>query len=258
MASIDIYHYTCYTIKTKLKQAESHIQKKEEKEVKILVFDDSPAHQKSAKALLKDHDLTVVGTYDEAERLLTVRIDEDAVAALVAEKFGAGFDPWKDGVSEEKKRAFYDFRGDARKKCVIHPDFDAVLTDLLVPASKKTLGDKGWKFVGQEMPLGTIIALRAMAAGVKLVAVVTDTNHHDHPASAALDHFPEVSAGGQKLLCLNSMVMKSVDAETYEPVPYEFANSEEGLKKYPRKPDYSQEGIVSVKAWDMVLAKLTA
>jgi hypothetical protein len=38
--------------------------------MKILVFDDNATHRASAQAQLKDHDLTVVATYDEAQKLL--------------------------------------------------------------------------------------------------------------------------------------------------------------------------------------------
>ncbi len=39
--------------------------------MKILVFDDSQTNRDAARAQLKNHDLTVVGTYDEAQKLLT-------------------------------------------------------------------------------------------------------------------------------------------------------------------------------------------
>ena len=38
--------------------------------MRILIVDDSAAHRKTAKQQLKTHDLTIVGTYEEAERLL--------------------------------------------------------------------------------------------------------------------------------------------------------------------------------------------
>ena len=66
--------------------------------------------------------------------------------------------------------------------------FAAVLTDYLMPASAMTLGDAARvAFAGRQMPLGLIIAMRAIQAGVTKVAVVTDTSHHDHPMVAALD-----------------------------------------------------------------------
>ncbi len=67
--------------------------------------------------------------------------------------------------------------------------FDVVLSDLLMPASDRSMGKEGLKFVGEEMPVGFALALMAALRGVKYVAVVTATNHHDHPLSAMLDEF---------------------------------------------------------------------
>ena len=66
-------------------------------------------------------------------------------------------------------------------------DFNVVLLDLLVPASAQSMGEKGEKYIGQEMPLGTTLAWWALARGVKKIGVLTDTGHHNHPGSAALD-----------------------------------------------------------------------
>lgn len=151
--------------------------------MKILVFDDSLMNQRSARVQLKDHDLTIVGTYDEAQ------------SALTSMKFGK-----------------------------VNPDFqkfDVVLTDLMVPASRQSLGGPATQLAGQEMPLGSIIALKALSVGVKMVALVTDTNHHDHPASAAIDTFdgrvgePAI-IGDARLFCTNYDVNGLFDAETFE------------------------------------------
>ena len=115
--------------------------------MKILVIDDNSDHRAAAEAQLKDHNLTVVGTYDEGVELVNPMM------------------------------------GDS--KC----EFDVVLTDLLMPASKESQGDKGEQFIGQEMPVGIFLALMAAANGAKYVAVSTDANHHDHPASACLDYY---------------------------------------------------------------------
>ncbi|HAO64931.1 TPA: hypothetical protein DCQ44_03040 [Candidatus Taylorbacteria bacterium] len=110
--------------------------------MKVLVFDDSQINRSAAQAQLKDHDLTVVGTYDEAQKLLTTQ------------------------------------------------KFDAVLTDLLVPASDRAQGGGGLKYVGQEMPIGIFIGLlAAVKSRAKYVAVFTDSDHHSHPASACFDAF---------------------------------------------------------------------
>ena len=67
------------------------------------------------------------------------------------------------------------------------PPFDALLCDLLMPAEPMTLGPEGMQYLGHEMPIGLVLAIRAATAGVQLVAVITDANHHNHPMSAAVD-----------------------------------------------------------------------
>ncbi len=67
--------------------------------------------------------------------------------------------------------------------------FDMALLDLMMPAADmRTLGENAKEFHGKELPMGTILAFQALKAGVKKVAVLTDTNHHNHPASAAFDY----------------------------------------------------------------------
>lgn len=67
--------------------------------------------------------------------------------------------------------------------------FDAVLVDLLMPASGEAQVQDGLRFVGQEMPIGIFLALAAAMNGAKYVGVFTDTNHHFHPAAHCLDLF---------------------------------------------------------------------
>ncbi len=68
-------------------------------------------------------------------------------------------------------------------------DFDVALLDLFMPAEALTLGpDARAQHVGVETPVGFPLVL-AMAAKVKYLAVATDTNHHNHPMSAAVDWF---------------------------------------------------------------------
>ena len=73
--------------------------------------------------------------------------------------------------------------------------FDAALIDLLMPAPKLS-GCSTSPIIGQEMPMGPILAFLALKAGVQLVAVVTNMNHHNHPASAAFDSFIFLPQGG--------------------------------------------------------------
>ena len=65
--------------------------------------------------------------------------------------------------------------------------FDVVLTDLHLPMSSKTMGNK-FK-LGELVPYGILLMLEASRQGAKLVAVVTDLSHHDDPFSAAFDHY---------------------------------------------------------------------
>jgi len=78
-------------------------------------------------------------------------------------------------------------RDAARRECIVFPDFDVALIDLLLPAGRNQMGDHGWQYVGKEMPIGIFLALLAARHGVKLVGVFSDQCHHDHPASACFD-----------------------------------------------------------------------
>lgn len=155
--------------------------------MKVLVIDDKAANREAAKQTLTGHDLTVVGSWDEAVKLLEVRYDEQAIKAkLVA----AGFPADGDKLEVEMRRKWYDEYYKVKETCQV-PYWDAVLSDLLMPASRESMGNDGMKFIGQEMPVGLVLALLAAKNGAKYVAVVTATNHHDHPASAMLDRLGE-------------------------------------------------------------------
>lgn len=68
--------------------------------------------------------------------------------------------------------------------------FDAALIDLLMPAEPTTLGQEACKeFVGREIAIGFPLALELSRRGIPQIAVATDTNHHAHPMSAAVDWF---------------------------------------------------------------------
>jgi CheY-like chemotaxis protein len=143
--------------------------------MKILVIDDNSTNRAAAQAQLLGHELTVVGSYDEAQRLLGV---ENAYL--------------KEGTYRH--------------------DFEAVLVDLLLPASGQMAGSKGTKMVGQEMPVGIFLALLAAKNGAQYVALFTDSDHHSHPASACFDALnpegetrpsPFTVEGAKMLLCNN-------------------------------------------------------
>lgn len=156
--------------------------------MRILVIDDNQLHQASARQTLVGHDVTIIGTYDEAHKLLQEpRASYEAVTAGLERR---GFKkPYAQDATEEEREATWKERERLEQELCPPPSFDAVLSDLLMPASKMTMGNKGMKYVGQEMPVGFALSLMAVLHGAKYVAVVTDTNHHDHPASAMLDPF---------------------------------------------------------------------
>lgn len=179
--------------------------------MKILVFDDNVIHRASARITLASHELTVVGSYDEAQKVLL-----------------------NDGP------------------------FDVVLTDLMVFPSKQQLGQPG-KFINQEMPLGSMIALLAIYRGVKNIAIVTDTNHHDHPASAALDFFGVNKNPNINLVCTSRPSFIKIDEATEELINEEFLNSDDGLKKYPKFEEgehwtwIDRKGVKLGKNWESIL-----
>jgi len=67
--------------------------------------------------------------------------------------------------------------------------FDVVLTDLHLPMSSRTMGDK-FK-LGELVPYGMLLMVEAVRHGARRVGIVTDLSHHDDPFSAAFDHFSQ-------------------------------------------------------------------
>lgn len=68
--------------------------------------------------------------------------------------------------------------------------FDAVLLDLLMPAEGMMLGsDARVEYLGKEIDVGFAMVLAMAMTSVSWIAVATDTNHHNHPASALVDWF---------------------------------------------------------------------
>lgn len=146
--------------------------------MKILVFDDKPSNLAAAQAQLKEHEVTVVGTYDQAYEAILPVTTWDNFHKIKKERFNGEFPTLAD---EEA----------VREECTTYPNFDVFLTDLMVPASSKSLGtEERIEFTGQEMPLGIFLALAAAAKGrIPHIGVLTSKNHHTHPASAAIDMF---------------------------------------------------------------------
>ncbi len=82
---------------------------------------------------------------------------------------------------------FYGYTG--ADKAVKLALYDAVITDVNMPAYTDSDGM-------MMSPIGPVVALKALQAGVKGIAVLTDANHHEgNPVSKAADLFMEVAAG---------------------------------------------------------------
>lgn len=71
--------------------------------------------------------------------------------------------------------------------------FDVVLVDLLMPG-KLGACRRSEESYGKEMPIGIFLALLAAKHGAQYVGVLTDSDHHAHPASACFDAFNAVNA----------------------------------------------------------------
>ncbi len=82
--------------------------------------------------------------------------------------------------------------------------FNVVLTDLHLPMSSKTMGDK-FK-LGELVPYGVLLMIEAARCGAKHVAVVTDLSHHDDPFSAAFDHYAQfpITIEGARVLMMHA------------------------------------------------------
>jgi len=95
---------------------------------------------------------------------------------------------------------------DRAAELILSGGFDYILLDLLVPASRSMQGPKGLPYVGQEMPMTPILAFLALCQDApKGIAILTDSGHHDHPASAALDRLGQVmTLNDTKVLLTNS------------------------------------------------------
>jgi len=207
--------------------------------MKILVFDDNELHRKAAMNQLGDeHDLVVVGTYNNAEDALTPHVDKGRAKQLRA-KAGFSEGPPRPGCGAYDERR--DAYREANEEATVYPDFDIVLTDLLVPASSRTLGRDARRYVGEEMSLGTTIAFLAIKNGMKRIGVITDANHHAHPASAALDKLggcggEPFNIGDVRVLFASNFIMGPVHPDTGVPLTeqeQEAIRGYDGWKNYP-------------------------
>ena len=138
--------------------------------------------------------------------------------------------------------------------------FDVVLVDLLMPAYGYPLADEGLRFAGKEMPVGIFLALLAAKKGAKYVAVLTDSDHHSHPASACFDAFNESESKPTPLLVENARVLLCnsrylVQLDRTALTPEECAVAEDW--NAPREKREELDGrCPRIKRWDRLLKYL--
>ncbi|MEI7425834.1 MAG: hypothetical protein WCK16_02835 [Candidatus Moraniibacteriota bacterium] len=234
--------------------------------MKILVIDDNPIHRQSAlQTLGNEHELTVVGTHNEAMEALSSYIEgnkclcEDLKTILQEQGLPTGYRAAQDFYNGD--RAGYLAWLDISKTIGKTVYWDAVLCDLLMPVEEGEVGmsEKGQKYIGQEMAVGWALALQAALASAKFVAVASDMDHHDHPASAMLDSIEQVmSINNARVLFTNHVKTVVIDE-----LPAITCPSCLGFGRDPKSPKrgcylckgvgmYQQEG----KDWADVLMRL--
>ena len=112
---------------------------------------------------MKEHELVFATTFEEAEKTL---IDDPKTG-------------WVRG-----------------RKLNPSSSFDAVITDLFMPASTE---NRGHNFdpnrYNVEVPYGMVFALTAIMKRVPYVAILTDRNHHNDPLMHALDPLMQCPPG---------------------------------------------------------------
>lgn len=93
--------------------------------------------------------------------------------------------------------------------------FDVALLDLLMPAEAMTLGSAGLAHLGESFAVGYPLAVYLAARGVPFVAVATDTNHHNHPASAMMDWLvgDVVTINGGTVMFMHSPMKSTSDGQ---------------------------------------------
>lgn len=172
--------------------------------MKVLVIDDTENHLKAALQTLIGHEVTTCSDYDQALKLLELKHNESELDTRLKRY-------------REEGMNFDDAFNKALKETAL-PYWDAVLCDLLMPAGRDIQGNKGMEFVGQEMAVGWSLALVATKNGAKYVAVATDIDHHNHPASAMLDRFNKhvFSIDSTKMLLTNRIDFVDIEGTEHK------------------------------------------
>ena len=184
--------------------------------MKILVIDDKKENRVAAREKFAEHEITTIGSYDKAIRLINREVDPyDVYMALGRHWNGIGINCDSAFMFKEKE---------------LKPkfDFDIVLVDLMMPASDYSMGDNREHSRRESMPYGFPLMIKiAMkhSKRVKAIAIVSDVNHHNHAMSATLDDL-----GGN--ISMNGVCCMFINA----------FNSEDGSKLW----DYALKDISSM------------
>lgn len=96
------------------------------------------------------------------------------------------------------------------RKVMERDKFYVALLDLLMPAETDTLGPEAIAtHAGVPLGVGFPLIIEAVRQGVPLVAVATDTNHHNHPMSAIVDWFKgqPIHIGNSKVIICHSPII---------------------------------------------------
>lgn len=187
--------------------------------MRILVIDDTPINLMAAEQTLADHDLTLAATYNEAYNLLGERCASSDEVGAELKRRGI--------VHDDNPKLWYAERERIEVELQPPPPFDVVLCDLLMPVGHHQQGPEGQSYVELETPVGFALALMAVLQGAKYVAVVTNLNHHEHPAAEMLDRlgssrldddrkdgFVKIRANGVPVGFVNNAPMTGVEGTT--------------------------------------------
>lgn len=209
--------------------------------MRILLFEENEIQRQAAAVLLKNHYVTIVSTYEEAQRHLMPVINQKQANKLLAQAGFEKFRPWE--ATPEQKKDYIKTCADITKQATMLPPYDVFITDLLV----SVLGPHDEK----KMPLGTTLVLLALAQGIKKVAIMPNPNYPKHPAYAAFFCFPHsaFTIGESKVICASFMT--ACDAVTFQELSWQYLNSEEGRFQYPNR-----QGTIVAKAWHKILERL--
>lgn len=100
-------------------------------------------------------------------------------------------------------------------KTIREQQFDVALLDLLMPSEPMMLGGEGLSHLGEPFAVGYPLAVYLARKGIHHVAVATDANHHNHPASAMMDWLSgeSVSVNGGSVTFMHAPMKQVGDKE---------------------------------------------